>query len=258
MFLYENKTLEYLDFNDKGENYVRENFVVPLLKCLGYDNHKDYEVKRDGDAGISLKLKSPPVERGAKKVKSFNPDYMPTIRKKCFWIIEAKTARDLKYPFDDNFIMQGLQYCIHPEIRAKYLVLTNGLYTNVYDSFSRIYDGGDIYEPILTFCNTEISLKWNEIYQLLSAEKIRKFIEDDVLNMYEKVVSSSLDYEYPQRMLNRIEEISKDASLSISEHISRLRYEVVMQSLQNQQKENAVSSIEDLDFQMDLPLIGGK
>jgi len=128
------------------------------------------------------------------------------------------------------------------------------LHTNVYESFSRIYDGGDIYEPLLAFRNTEICSKWNEIYELLSAEKIRRFIEDDLLNMYERVVSSSLDYEYPQRMLYRIEKISKNASLNISEHVSRLRYDFVMQSLQNEQKESATSSIEHLDFQMDLPL----
>ena len=258
MFLYEYKVLEKLDFDGKGENFVRENFVSYLLKFLGYDSHKDYEVKRDGDEGMAFKLRHLSVERGARKTKNFYPDYVPTIRKRCFWIIEAKTARDLTYPFADNFIVQGLQYCIHPEIRAKYLVLTNGLHTSVYDSFSRIYGDGDIYEPILEFRHTEISSKWNEIYQLLSAEKVREFIEDDILNMYEKVVTSSLDSEYPQRMLEKVEKISKVATGEIIDHVSRLRSEIFLQSFQIQQEECSISSIEDLDFQMDLPLIGGK
>ena len=256
--LYEYKLLEHLDFDGKGENFVRENFVSPLLKYLGYECHKDYKVLRDGDEDMSFKLRHISVERGARKMKNLNPDYMPTIRKRCFWIIEAKTARDLAYPFADNFIVQGLQYCIHPEIRAKYLVLTNGLHTSVYDSFSRIYGDGDIYEPILEFGYTEISSKWNEIYQLLSAEKVREFIEDDILSIYEKVVTSSLDSEYPRRMLRKVEKISEAAIGEIIAHVSRLRYDSVMQSLQTKQEESSTSSIEDLDFQMDFPLICGK
>ena len=256
--LQEYRALEKLDFSGKGEQFVRENFVSPLLKYLGYDGHKDFEVKRDGDEGMSFKLKHISVERGARKIKALNPDYMPTIRKRCFWTIEAKTARDLPYPFADNFIVQGMQYCIHPEIRAKYLVLTNGLYTSVYDSFSRIYGDGDIYEPLLTFSHTEIGEKWGEIYQLLSAEKVREFIEEDVLHMYEKLVTSSFDSEYPGRMLSRAESISVDASKKIKEHVSCLRSELFNQYFTNQQEECRASSIEDLDFQMDLPLIGGK
>ena len=258
MTLYEYKTLEKLDFNGKGETFVEDKFVTPLFTYLGYDSHKDYEVRRHGDDNMSFKLQYPAVDRGSKTVKHFNPDYMPTIRKKCFWVLEAKSAKNVSYPFDGNAIVQGLQYCIHPEIRAKYLVLTNGLHTSIYDSFSRIYGDGDIYEPILEFSHLEIGSKWGEIYQLLSAEKVREFIEDDILSMYEKVVSSSLDNEYPQRMLRKAEKISDEAVIKINEHVSRLRSEIFMTHFQNQQEESSTLSIDDLDFQMDLPLIGGK
>ena len=258
MLLYEYKTLEKLDFNGKGETFVEDKFVTPLLTYLGYDSHKDYEVRRHGDDDMYFKLQYPAVDRGSKTVKHFNPDYMPTIRKKCFWVLEVKSAKNVSYPFDGNTIVQGLQYCIHPEIRAKYLVLTNGLHTSIYDSFSRIYGDGDIYEPILEFSHSEIGSKWSEIYQLLSAEKVREFIEDDILSMYEKVVSSSLDNEYPQRMLRKAEKISDEAVIKINEHVSRLRFEIFMTHFQNQQEESSSLSLEDLDFQMDLPLFGGK
>jgi hypothetical protein len=207
---------------------------------------------------MSFKLQYPAVDRGAKRVKHFNPDYMPTIRKKCFWIIEVKSAKNVVYPFDKNSIVQGLQYCIHPEIRAKYLVLTNGLYTCVYDSFSRIYGEGDIYEPLLEFSNADIDIKWNEIYQLLSAEKIKDFIEDDILSMYQKLVSSSLDKEYPKYMLGKIETISEKASEEINKHVTHLRIESTMQSFQCQQEECASLSPEALYSRMEMPLISGK
>ena len=50
---------------------------------------------RHGDAGAAFKLKYPPVERGARQARTYNPDYLPTIRKKMFWVIEAKSAKDV-------------------------------------------------------------------------------------------------------------------------------------------------------------------
>lgn len=76
------KKISSIDFTGKGESFVEQRFLTPLLECLGYENHKDYEVHRHGDAEISFKLNYPPVETGAKKVKHYNPDYVPTIRKK--------------------------------------------------------------------------------------------------------------------------------------------------------------------------------
>lgn len=259
MEIYKNlEYLEYLDFTGKGEAFVENKFITPLLEYLGYDFHKDYEVKRHGDDDTSFKLQYPAVDRGAKTIRNFNPDYMPTIRKKCFWIIEAKSAKDVIYPFDGKFIVQGLQYCIHPEIRAKYLVLTNGLHTCIYDSFMRIYGNGNIYEPIFEFTHKEISSKWKEIFQLLSIEKIREFVEDDILSMYEKVVSSSLDEKYPFSILRRIETISVEASKIIKKHVSELTIENFMSALRNHQEELALMSSNNLYSQMDFPLISTK
>jgi hypothetical protein len=42
--------LARLDFTDKGESFVEQKFVTPLLECLGYETHKDYEVIRHGEA----------------------------------------------------------------------------------------------------------------------------------------------------------------------------------------------------------------
>jgi hypothetical protein len=112
--------LEILDFTGKGEAFVEARFLTPLLASLGYETHKDYEVVRHGDEGSAFKLHYPPVEKGAQRVKHYNPDYVPTIRKKMFWIIEAKSPKDVAYPFEAKYLVQGLQYCIHPEIQAKW------------------------------------------------------------------------------------------------------------------------------------------
>jgi hypothetical protein len=128
------KELEGLDFSGKGEAFVESKFLSPLLECLGYEKHRDYEVIRHGDDGSAFKLTYPPVADGAKKVRHYHPDYIPTIRKQTFWIVEAKSPTDVFYPFEAKYLVQGFQYCVHPEIQAKYLVVTTGLNTAVYDA----------------------------------------------------------------------------------------------------------------------------
>jgi hypothetical protein len=133
--------LETLSFEGKGEEFLESRFLTPLLACLGYESHKDYEVIRHGDDGSAFKLYYPPVEKGARRVKHYNPDYVPTIRKKMFWIIEVKSPNGVTYPFEAKYLVQGLQYCIHPEIQAKYLLLTNGIHSAVYDAHGPVLLG---------------------------------------------------------------------------------------------------------------------
>ena len=98
--------LQAIDFTGKGEAFIESRFLTPLLSCLGYEAHKDYEVIRHGDDGSAFKLRYPPVEKGAQRVKHYNPDYVPTIRKKMFWIIEAKSPTDVRYPFEAKYLVQ--------------------------------------------------------------------------------------------------------------------------------------------------------
>ena len=110
----------------------------------------------------------------------------------------------ITYPFDYQYIVQGLQYCIHPEIQAKYLILSNGKNTCVYDAHSSIFFEQDIYSPIFEFENTELINKWEQIYELLGIEKIRTKIEKSLKDFYEKLALSSLDEKYPEYLINYI------------------------------------------------------
>jgi hypothetical protein len=183
--------LAALDFSGKGEAFVESRFLTPLLSCLGYETHKDYEVLRHGDDGSAFKLHYPPVEKGAQRVKHYNPDYVPTIRKKMFWIIEAKSPKDVAYPFEAKYLVQGLQYCIHPEIQAKYLLVSNGAHSAVYDAHGAVFFEKEIYEPIFEFQSSDLIHRWDEIFNLLSVETLRARIEADLKAMYDKLCARS-------------------------------------------------------------------
>ncbi len=200
-------------------------YITPLLELLGYEAHKDYEVIRHGDDGSSFKLKYPPVEKGAAREKSYNPDYIPTIRKKAFWIIEAKSPKTVGYPFGYEYLVQGLQYCIHPEIQAKYLLVSNGVASAVYDAHGAVFLGKDMYQPILEFSSSELSQRWADIYGLLSAEKLRTRIGIDLKAMYDKLCLSSLDKNYPSELLRSIGQSERENSRHIERHVIALRAE---------------------------------
>jgi hypothetical protein len=212
-----------LDFNGRSEAYVESYFLTPLLRCLGYEQHKDYEVLTHGDDGSSFKLAYPPVEKGAKLVKHYNPDYIPTIRKKAFWIIEAKSPKDNTYPFEYKYIVQGSQYCIHPEIQANFLVISNGIDTCVYDPYSATYLDGSFYEPVLHFKHFDLIAEWKNIFSLLSNENVRKRVEEKLVLHFEKLASSSFDKHYPEELYYKIGKNRHKISMEIEKYCIHLK-----------------------------------
>lgn len=246
--------LSELKFIGKGEAFVESKFLTPLLECLGYENHNDYEVHRHGDSDINFKLSYPPVENGAVKVKHYNPDFIPTIRKQMFWVIEAKSPKTVSHPFDYKYITQGLQYCIHPEIQAKYLVLSNGENTCIYDPQSAIFFNEDIYSPILEFSNNEIVDKWKDIYNLLGVENLRIGIEKSLKKYYEKLCLSSLDTEYPNYLEKLIVKEKLELSRKIRKNVGKLYVEKRNQEYEKQTQYLIDADIIELEIGMEYPL----
>ena len=249
--------LETLDFTDKGEAFVESRFLTPLLAALGYETHKDYEVLRHGDDGAAFKLRYPPVELGAARVKHYNPDYIPTIRKRMFWIIEAKSPKRVPYPFEIKYLVQGLQYCVHPEIQANYLVVSNGSVTAVYDAHGAVFLDQDIYEPIFTFKCSEIISRWPELFELLSVDTLRKRIEVNIKAMYDKLSLSSLDRNYPGALLQRIGASQRENSKIIEKHVATLNANAAEQNSAKWRSEMARLNAKQVYALMDFPLRGG-
>ena len=252
------KRLSLLDFSGRGEAFVESKFLTPLLENLGYEGHKDYEVRRHGDNGSSFTLKYPPVEKGAVKVRHYHPDYIPTIRKIMFWIIEAKSPKSGTYPFEYKEIVQGLQYCIHPEIQAKYLVLSNGLNTAIYDPQSAIFSDGNIYDPVFEFKSCDVLKKWEEIYSFLGVEKLRIRIEDYLKSQYEKLCLSSLDENYPEAVARKITKDRLALKQKIGENVAKLYVARMDEGHQRWQRDLEQAPLGYLKVLMEYPIRRGK
>ena len=77
------------DFSQWNETEIRENFVVPLLNLLGYTKDHDYDVS----AEQSYLLNPLFLQIGRERIEL---DYLCSVRKNKFWIIESKPGYDGK------------------------------------------------------------------------------------------------------------------------------------------------------------------
>lgn len=110
-----------LNFEGMNETDVREEFVSPLLRQLGYRSGSPHHIVRE------LSLRYPRESLGRKKASDpplrGKADYICEVHRRIRWVIEAK-APDEQFGQDD--VEQAFSYARHPEVRAVYFCLTNG------------------------------------------------------------------------------------------------------------------------------------
>lgn len=166
--------LDEFDFsvlNDRefGEDSVREEILVPLIRELGYSATGTNRIIR------SRRLQHPFVAIGSGRVKiSIIPDYLLLIDDKPLLVLEAKSPTESLTK--SRHCEQSYSYAIHPEIRAKYYALCNGA------QFVLFYIGR--FEPLLHF-------RMEEINHYLP--KLRKLLHPDSL-AHPELLEYKLDY----------------------------------------------------------------
>lgn len=168
------------DFTKWNESDVREDFVAPLLRLLGYAKDTVNEILREK----TLNLSESYHRIGRKQVVI---DYVPTVRLEKFWIIEAKPGNPKEMDYGD--FLQAHLYSIHPEIQAKFIVLTNGWEIRIYDSiYSKDWD-----DYIFKSTKDDCDKTFLEIKKLLSAKQIGKSIRSNILSLLKSTLSVELD-----------------------------------------------------------------
>jgi Type I restriction enzyme R protein N terminus (HSDR_N) len=118
--------------NDKitNEAGVREEIVAPILRAL------DYGSSTQNDVRYEMMLVYPHDLLGRKKKTDplliGKPDYICRAGGRVSWTIEAKPP----VPISNDDIQQAYTYAKHPEVRAVYFCICNGLEFRVYDTNS--------------------------------------------------------------------------------------------------------------------------
>ncbi|MFD2868183.1 hypothetical protein ACFSY7_06705 [Kurthia populi] len=178
-----NSFLEYwrtLDFSDWNEMDVREEFIAPLLKYLGYGKGTIHNVIREKN----LSLKNAFSRVGRLKVQI---DYIPTIRLKSFWIIEAKPGN--KKAMDMGDFLQAHLYAIHPEIQARFIVLINGWEIRIYDALT----ASDWQDTLYVFNQDSDEKEFSQIIEILGSRNMLRFLRSQITRQIEDSFSVELD-----------------------------------------------------------------
>ena len=105
--------IEGLNFEGMNETDVREEFVTPLLRSLGYRSGGTHNVIRE------LSLRYPRDSLGRKKptdpLLRGKADYICEADRRIRWVVEAKAPEE---DLGSDDVEQAYTYARHPEVRA--------------------------------------------------------------------------------------------------------------------------------------------
>ncbi len=154
--------LEGFDFDlveniEFKEDSVREEVILPIIKGLGYNANKPYQIIR------SRQLLHPFVSIGSKRKEIYIiPDYLFEVNGTPAWILDAKSPSESI--IKSSHVEQAYSYAIHSEVRVNYFALCNG------KEFV-LYNIGKI-DPILHFPVRAIPLYWDSLKKYLAPENV--------------------------------------------------------------------------------------
>lgn len=148
-------------FNNESD--VREDFLLPLLRSLGYSNAEKHKNKIERN----IHLQVPQLIIGTKKksFEKYSPDYVLSVNGVRKWLIDAKASGESV--LDKNHISQAYSYAIHKEVNVPFFSLCNGEALAIF----KTADQG--YQPIATFKRYELDYRWQELYEMLSVDAFK-------------------------------------------------------------------------------------
>ena len=206
--------LSQLDFSTMNETDVREEYITPLLTLLGYKKNTDYEVEREETS----ELVDMSIIIGSKRLKL---DYKFNIRKKYFWLIEAKTGKEKEISKEN--IAQAYLYSLHPDINCRFFAVCNGWSFLLFDRNTWLFKdiNADIFTPVLTIKHTELNEDvFNRLYSFLgSSEIVFKIKEDILLKEIQNTLESEIYMDRLKEFSRNVDNIVNKASYSVRQNI---------------------------------------
>ncbi len=169
-----------IDFSDWNENDIREDFIAPLLRILGYAKNTLNDIIREQ----TLRLNEPYQRIGRTRI---NIDYIPTFKLKSFWIIEAKSGITREMNFGD--FSQAYLYANHPEVKSYYIILINGWEIRIYNA----QESSDWDDTLLVSNQSNCDSTFTQLIDLLSSNKIIQTLRKRIINSIEDTFSVEIE-----------------------------------------------------------------
>jgi len=148
-----------------NETDVREDFIAPLLRSLGYSNAGKNKIERN----VFLQVPHLTIGRKKKSLEQYSPDYILNVAGSRKWLIDAKAPSESV--LDETHISQAYSYSIHKEINVPYFVLCNG------EEFAVFRTSDQTYKPLTVFKRYELDYRWQELFEMFSVEAFKARLE---------------------------------------------------------------------------------
>ena len=148
--------------NFSNETDVREDFLSPLLRLLGYSNNGIHKIDRN----VYLTIPELIIGRKKKSLEQYSPDYILSVNGKRKWVIDAKGPNECV--LNELYISQAYSYSIHREVNVPYFVICNGKLFALYKTEEQSY------KPLTVFECKNLQSCWEELYQMLSVDAFKE------------------------------------------------------------------------------------
>jgi hypothetical protein len=148
---------ELLKSTEFKEDSVREEIILPIIKGLGYNANKPYQIIR------SRNLLHPFVSIGSQTKDIYIiPDYLFEVNGRPAWILDAKSPTESL--LKSKHVEQAYSYAIHSEVRVRFFALCNGIDFVLYNI--------EEIKPVLHFPIQAIPLYWGTLKGILAPENV--------------------------------------------------------------------------------------
>jgi len=232
-----------IDFTEWNETEIREGFIIDLLHTLGYRKGTTYDLEMEKP----LTLAEPFHRIGRKKV---NIDYAPSIRKRYFWIVEAKPGKAKEMKMGD--LLQVHLYAVHPEVQARLVVLTNGWKVRVYDALTLAsWD-----DPLLVVNQTDPVEAFVELREMLGAANMLGHQRRRLLDIMRTTLDSEVDVGALDNLANELRKLATDGRKVVEENAKKLWMASMKKHFGDEEAELRKDTTEVLFVKMDLPTDG--
>jgi hypothetical protein len=207
------KALSELRFETFNESDVREEFLVPLIRLLGYQRNSDYTVLREE----SYRLNPLFLTVGSSRIKL---DYQFNVYKAGFWLLEAKGAHcpDATQPpgIAESMIGQAHFYAHHRDIDCPLFGVSNGWWTNLYDR-----DSDDPAQAILSIFHSDLPTKFRELNELIGASQVTFWLKRRLLTRIEQVLGADVDLARTEEFIRAAQAAAHRARPKVLENFRR-------------------------------------
>ncbi len=232
-----------IDFAEWNETEVREGFIIDLLHTLGYRKGTTYDLEMEKP----LTLAKPYHRIGREKV---NIDYAPAIRKRYFWIVEAKPGKAQEMKMGD--LLQAHLYAVHPEVQARLVVLANGWQVRVYDALT--LSSWD--DPLLVVNQSDKEEVFVELREMLGAPKMLAYQRKRLLDIVRTTLESEVDIGVLDNLAGELFASSPQMAGGSSKRTQKLWMSSMKKHFDDEEAELRKDTTEVLFVKMDLPTDG--